>query len=130
MIVVDASIVVRLLANREADEMLRRRLSAPRSMHAPQLLDAEVTSGIRGLLLGRKIDRQRAGEMVQDYSALRVTRHPMLAYVSRVLELSDNLSAHDAFYVAVSEALGAPLLTADTKLAMPVGHGAEVHVYP
>lgn len=130
MMVVDASTVIRLLANRGIDDMLRRRMSAPRTLHAPHLIDAEVGSGIRGLLLGRKVDRERAGEMVADFASLRITRHPMLPYLSRVIDLRDNLSAYDAAYVALAETLAIPLLTTDAKLAGATGHTADVQVYP
>ncbi len=130
MTVVDASTVVRLLANRGSDHLLRRRMTAPRPLHAPHLLDAEVASGVRGLLLGRKVDPERADEMLVDYASLRITRHPVLPYLKRIIELRDNLSAYDAAYVVLAEALGMPLLTTDAKLADVVGHNAEVQVYP
>lgn len=128
--VVDASIVISLLANRQADEMLRRRLASPRAVHAPQLVDAEVVSGLRGLLLGKKIDLSRATEMISDFSALRITRHPMRLCLHRVLELRDNLTAYDACYVALAERLGMPLLTRDAKFGRAVEHAAEIQVYP
>ncbi|MQA84348.1 MAG: PIN domain-containing protein [Streptosporangiales bacterium] len=128
--VVDASIIIRLLANRQADEMLRRRLASPRTVHAPQLVDAEVASGVRGLLLGKRIGPPRAAEMISDFSALRITRHPMQPYLHRVLELRDNLTAYDAFYVALAEGLRMPLLTRDVKFGGGVGHTAEIQVYP
>jgi predicted nucleic acid-binding protein len=128
--VVDASIVIRLLANRKADELLRERLSPPRVVHAPHLLDAEVASGIRGLLLGRKVEPIRAATMLTDYRGLRITRHPMQPYLRRVMELHNNFTAYDAFSVALAEALDAPLLTRDLKFKRTVGHSADVHVYP
>ena len=128
--VVDASIVISLLANRRDDDILRRRLAAPRSVHAPHLIDAEVTSGIRGLVLGRKVDPPRASEMLADFSALRITRHPMAPYLSRVFELRDNFTAYDAFYVALAEALNVPLLTRDAKFSKSAGHEADIHLYP
>jgi hypothetical protein len=59
--VVDCSLVVDALAAREADEVLRQRLSAPRTLHAPHPLDVEVASTVRGLAAGKKItaDRRR-----------------------------------------------------------------------
>jgi len=54
--VVDASIVVRLLQNRAGDEPLRERFGQQRYVHAPQLIDAEVASAIRGLLLTYKAE--------------------------------------------------------------------------
>lgn len=129
-IVVDASIVVRLLANRPADEDLRRRLSVPRTVHAPHLIDAEVASATRGLLLGGKVGLSRAAEMLIDFAALRIRRYPMRPHLGRVIELRNNLTAYDAVYVTLSETLRMPLLTQDPKLARATGHHAEVRVYP
>ncbi|MGH3925303.1 MAG: type II toxin-antitoxin system VapC family toxin [Pseudonocardiaceae bacterium] len=128
--VVDASIVVRLLANRTIDETLRQRFAAPRVVHAPHLLDAEVASAVRGLLLGAKIGVPRALEMLADFAALRITRHPMRPYLGRIIELRNNLTAYDAFYVALSETLRMPLLTQDLKFGRATGHHAEIQVYP
>jgi predicted nucleic acid-binding protein len=129
-LVVDASIVIRLRINRDADDMLRQRLSSPRRLHAPHLIDAAVASGIRGLLGGGKLDLARAQEMVTDYSALRITRHRMASHQRRVIELRHNLTAYDAFYVAVAEMLQVPLFTLDAKFGGATGHSAEIHVYP
>ena len=75
--VVDASIVVRLLQNRAGDEPLRERFGQQRHVHALQLIDAEVASAIRGLLLTSKaeirISLARAGEMLEDVADLSVT---------------------------------------------------------
>ncbi|MDQ3761507.1 MAG: type II toxin-antitoxin system VapC family toxin [Actinomycetota bacterium] len=130
MTVVDASVVVRLLANRPADEGLRRRLSALRAVHAPHLIDAEVANATRGLLLDGKIDLSRAVELLTDFAALRIRRYPMRPHLNRVIELRNNLTAYDAVYVALSETLRMPLLTQDPKLRRATGHRAEVHVYP
>jgi predicted nucleic acid-binding protein len=128
--VVDASLIVRLLANRRQDDLLRQRLSGPRAVHAPQLVDAEVASGIRGLLLGGRVNRTRAGEMVEDFLGLRIVRHPMPPLLPRVIELRDNFTAYDALYVALAEALRLPVLTADAKFARTAGHRADIQVYP
>jgi hypothetical protein len=77
--VVDCSIIIRLLASRPGDELLRQRLS--RTVHAPALIDAEVSSVIRGLAITTKsntrISEERALEMLHDYAGLRIVRHPM-----------------------------------------------------
>ncbi len=129
-VVVDASIVLRLLANRTIDEGLRQRLAAPRTVHAPHLIDAEVGSAVRGLLLGGKIGLPRAVEMLADFAALRITRHPMHPHLGRIIELRNNLTAYGACYVALSETLRMPLLTQDLKLSRATGHHAELQVYP
>lgn len=133
-LVVDTSIVVRLLAARSHDDLLRRRL-AP-TVHAPHLIDAEVSSAVRGLAITTKpetrISLSRAKEMLADYGDLRIVRHPMRPYHQRVLELRNNFTSYDAFYIALAETLSLPLLTDDQKYysAPPDLHQATIETYP
>ena len=130
--VVDCSIIVRLLANVSGDELLRQRLA--RAVHAPALIDAEVSSVIRGLVITTKpnvrITAGRAELMLSDYSGLRIMRHPMQPLQARVFELRNNFTAYDAIYVALAERLALPLLTDDAKLAGAPGHHAQIQHYP
>jgi predicted nucleic acid-binding protein len=129
--VVDCSIIIRLLASREGDELLRQRLA--RTVHAPALIDAEVCSVIRGLAIvstPRRITAVRAGQMLADYAGLRIVRHPMQPLQARVFELRHNLTAYDGTYVALAEVLRSPLLTDDGKFASAPGHRAVIHHYP
>ena len=64
--VVDSSLVVDALSAREGDEVLRQRLSAPRTLHAPHHLDVEVASTVRGLGAGQKITDHRGEQMLAD----------------------------------------------------------------
>ncbi|MFC6707912.1 type II toxin-antitoxin system VapC family toxin [Flexivirga alba] len=134
MTVVDASIVVRLLLALPEDASLRERIGRERLLHAPALIDAEVTSAIRGLVLsskpGTSITPQRAAEMVLDFADLPVVRHPMLPIQPRALALRHNFTAYDAFYVGLAEALDMNLLTADRKFAgAPAAHHAQVETW-
>lgn len=132
MTVVDASIVVRLLQNRRGDEALRKRFGRHRYVHAPSLVDAEVTSAIRGLLLTSKpvrIDAARGQEMLEDFADLPLVRYPMQPFQRRVLALRDNFTAYDAFYVALAESLDMPLLTDDRKYAKATGHAAALETW-
>ncbi|MEV0144476.1 MULTISPECIES: type II toxin-antitoxin system VapC family toxin [unclassified Nonomuraea] len=131
-LVVDASIVFRLLANVKGDDLLRQRLS--RTLHAPALIDVEVASAVRGHVITSKpevrISEARGRVMLERYAELRIVRHPMRPLQSRVLDLRDNLTAYDGMYVALAETLGVPLLTDDAKFAGSTGHRAEIHRYP
>jgi predicted nucleic acid-binding protein len=133
MTVVDASIVVRLLQNRRGDGGLRERFAQHRYVHAPALIDAEVTSAIRGLLLTSKpqikIRLARAEKMLDDFADLPLVRYPMQPYQRRALTLRENLTAYDAFYVALAESLGMPLLTDDRKYAKAAGHAAVIETW-
>lgn len=133
MTVVDASIVVRLLQNRQNDYGLRERFGQHRYVHAPALIDAEVTSAIRGLLLTSKpsvkISVVRAEEMLDDFVDLPLVRYPMQAHQRRVLALRNNFTAYNGFYVALAESLGMPLLADDRKFAGAPGHTAVIETW-
>jgi predicted nucleic acid-binding protein len=130
--IVDCSIIIRLLSSRDGDDPLRQRLA--RTVHAPALIDAEISSVVRGLTITAKpnvrITPDRAKQMLADYAGLRIARHPMQPLQARVFELRDNLTAYDAMYVALAERLALPLLTDDAKLAAAPGHRADIQRYP
>lgn len=134
MTVVDASIVVRLLQNRPEDAALQGRFTQQRYVHAPGLIDAEVSSAIRGLLMTQnptiRIDVTRARHMLDDFGDLPLVRYPLQPFQVRVLELRHNFTAYDAFYVALAESLGGPLLTDDRKFATAPGHTARIETWP
>lgn len=134
MAVVDASIVVRLLQNRREDTGLREWFEQHRHVHAPALIDAEVASATRGLLMTSKaaikITGARAAQMLDDFADLPLVRYPMQPYQRRVLALRGNFTAYDAFYVALAESLGMPLLTDDRKYANAPGHTAVIETWP
>lgn len=129
-VVVDCSIVIRLLSNLEGDELLRQRFA--QTLHAPALIDAEVSSVVRGLTMTSRADAQitadRAEQMLADYADLRIMRYPMQPLQRRVLDLRHNLTAYDAMYVALAESFDLPLLTDDAKFAGSPGHRADIRV--
>jgi predicted nucleic acid-binding protein len=131
-LVVDASIVFRLLANVKGDDVLRQRLA--RKLHTPALIDMEIASVVRGHVITSKpevrISEARAQIILERYAQLKIVRHPMASLQRRVLELRNNLTAYDGMYVALAELLGVPLLTDDATFADSAGHRAEIHRYP
>lgn len=129
MIVIDTSAVLRALADETPDIALQKRMIMS-PMHVPHLIDAEVLNALRGLVLGRKISVDRATDARRDFAALYLTRYPIHDLGDRIWALRDNLTAYDACYVALAEALDCPLVTSDAKLAGAAGHFAQIEVYP
>lgn len=133
MTVVDASIVVRLLQNRREDAGLRAWFEQQRHVHAPALIDAEVASATRGLLMTSKatvtITAARAAQMLDDFADLPLRRYPMQPHQRRVVALRDSFTAYDAFYIALAESLGMPLLTDDRKYAKAPGHTVVIETW-
>ena len=119
--------MVELLLRREAYEPLADLLLVQgETLHAPHLLDAEVTQVLRRLEGAGTVSASRATEAVQDLLALRIVRHRSSPLLLRVWQLRQNLSAYDGLYVALAEALEAPLVTTDHRLAGAPGHTARI----
>ncbi len=127
MIVVDASAMVEALVGRQADEDLLDALQD--DLHAPHLLDVEVLSVLRGLTLGGKLKRRAAEQARADHFAFTIARYELSGLADRIWELRNNHTTYDACYLALAEALAAPLYTCDTKLAHD-GHDAQVKLFP
>lgn len=127
MIVVDASAVVDYLLDRgERGQWVRAELERADVLHAPHLVDYETTSATRKKVLGRQISAERGARALGDLGALRVRRYPAQPFIERVWALRQTVSARDAFYVALAEALACPLVTTDGRLARSHGHDAVV----
>lgn len=127
MIVVDASAMVEALVGRDADADLLDALAG--DIAAPHLLDVEVLSVLRGLVLGGKLDLDEAVQAREDHFGFAITRHETAPLAERIWELRHQFTSYDASYLALAEALQAPLLTCDAKLASS-GHTADIHLVP
>ena len=129
MIVLDASAAVEFLLDLQAGAAVAARVSvAGETMHAPHLLDAEVTHALRRYTLRGEITPTRGREALEDLAALRLRRYSHVRLLPRMWELRANLSGYDAAYVALAEALDAPLLTTDRALARAPGHRATIEL--
>jgi len=129
MIVLDASAAIEWILRTEAGGAIARRiLSSGGSLHAPHLVDLEVASALRKHVALHGLIPRRAQEALQDFLRLNLRRYPHAPLLPRVWELRANLTAYDAAYVALAEALGATLLTCDGKIAAAAGHRAKVEV--
>lgn len=75
-----------------------------------------------------RLDAERSREAVTDLLALPITRYPTLQLVERTWVLRHNFTAYDAMYVALAEALGTRLVTADERLAAAIRTHTTVEV--
>lgn len=129
MIVVDASALLEvLLRTPDANAAEDRLFGSRRSLHAPHLLDVEVAQTIRRYAASGEIDAERGLIALAVLAGLPLRRYPHDFLLPRIWELRNNLTAYDAAYVALAEALDAPLLTRDRRLAAAAGHRAEIEL--
>lgn len=129
MLVVDTSAVVETLAGRAPAGELVRRLAEDGDLHAPHLLDVEVLHVLRRLTRVGALNEDRAHDARSDFAELAIVRYPHEPLADRVWELRENLTAYDAVFVALAEALGAPLVTCDARLASASGVRAGIELF-
>jgi predicted nucleic acid-binding protein len=132
VIVIDASAAIEWVlqtpkgAEIEA-RIFRKRAESPR-LHAPHLLDVEVAQVLRRHMAKGLVSEARGQTALDDFLQIPLLRYPHDVLLPRVWELRKNLTAYDAVYVALAEALEMPLVTCDANLARAPGHRARVDV--
>jgi predicted nucleic acid-binding protein len=129
VIVADASAILELLLQTPLAAAVERRiLRDGETIHAPALIDLEVAQVLRRYIGRSEISAARAGVALDTMTVFPIERYTHEALLPRIWELRENLTAYDAAYVALAEALRAPLVTGDERLARAPGIRAAVEV--
>ncbi len=128
MIVVDASAVLEVLLQTPAAGRVSEKIFASgQALCAPHLLDVEIAQVLRRYVRSAAITPERGAEALQDLADLPLQRYPHFVLLPRIWELLNTLTAYDAAYLALAEALDATLVTRDRALST-TGSGARVEV--
>jgi predicted nucleic acid-binding protein len=126
LIVVDASAILEVLLQTPAAMQVSTRVFAPgETLHAPHLLDIEIAHALRRYARSAVISSQRGREALADLADMPIYRYPHAVLFPRIWELRNVLTAYDAAYLALAEALDAPLITRDRALAYT---GAKISI--
>ncbi|MGE5277492.1 MAG: type II toxin-antitoxin system VapC family toxin [Acidobacteriota bacterium] len=129
MIVLDASAILEVLLQTPSAKRVSKRIFARgETLHAPHLLDLEVAQVLRRYCAHGELREDRAGEAIVDLLDFPLTRYPHDLFLGRIWELRAGMTAYDASYVALAEALPGPLVTRDSRLARSSGHRARVEL--
>ncbi len=121
MLVVDASILAPALADAGHDGQTLRHRLRDETVVAPDLLRIEVSSVLRRHAASGHLTPEQADAAISDLLAFPIRVFPTAPLLRRVWELRHNLTAYDGCYIALAEAVGCPLLTADRRLANAPG---------
>ena len=128
MQVVDASVVIDAFVPVGRRGLIAASRLSDDQCVAPELLDIEVVHALRGMVRRDVVPEAEALLLVHSLGALGITRRPHLPLMPRIWELRDNLTAYDAAYIALAEALRCPLVTSDARIASAPGIRCEVEV--
>jgi predicted nucleic acid-binding protein len=119
LIVVDASALLEVVLQTSfAAKVSRRIFDTGETLHAPHLLDVEVAQVLCRYVRSGVISASRGAEALEDLADLPLNRYPHFVLLPRIWQFRHNVTAYDATYLALAEALGAPLVTRDRALAV------------
>lgn len=121
LLVLDAAAAVDLLVGGRRSAWVEAQLRRSGDICAPHLLDIEVTGAFRRLVGLGAVPESRAEAALAALRALRIARYEHVALIPRIWALRGSVTAADAAYVALAEALDAPLVTTDARLARAPG---------
>jgi len=129
VIVVDASILANVVGDDSVDgRRARSEIRSAVDVAAPDLVDVETLAVLRKRWLAGTITDRRFAAAVGDLEAIDLDRYPTLRLMRRAYELRANVTAYDATYVALAEALDCGLLTGDRRLANAPGSRCPIRV--
>ncbi len=129
MIVVDTSALIDAVLGRPAKPALLTRLADDGDLHAPHLIDVEILHALRRLAPTAAVPETRLDDARTDIREIALTRYPLGSLADRVWDLRQHLTAYDAAFIALAEALEVPLVTCDRRLGRAGGHRAQVEVF-
>ncbi|MGI6877178.1 type II toxin-antitoxin system VapC family toxin [Microbacterium sp. gxy059] len=127
-IVIDASAFAHLYEPSSLMPVVVGALRDDPDWAAPEHLRLEVASALRGRFLGGHLTQAQFETALRDLARAQIESMPTAPLLPRIAELAPNATTYDAAYVALAEALDAPLLTVDAKLARIPGIRCEVRL--
>jgi predicted nucleic acid-binding protein len=128
VLVVDASVLAPVVADAGSDGHRFRERLRGESVIGPDLVRIEVASVLRRHAGNGDLTPPQADAAIRDLLAFPIITYPTAPLLRRVWELRSNVTAYDGCYVALAEAAGVPLLTADRRLAKAPGLRCAVEV--
>ena len=129
-LVVDASALVAALIESSPEGRWLEGALVSDDLAAPEFALAESTNIFRQLELSGGISRARAERGRRNLLRLRLQLYGFAPFADRVWELRYNLTAYDAWYVALAESLDCPLVTLDLRLSRASGPTCEMLTPP
>ncbi len=123
-VVIDASVAVEYLVvlsfTSQAQTVFRAVLEQDLELWAPDLVYAESVSAVRRLVRLKALGATAAETAIEHLVRLPLAIAGTRSLVGRIWRLRNAMTPYDASYVALADALEAPIVTADGSLARAV----------
>ena len=113
-VVLDASAVFELLLWSQAGRQVQKFV-AGKELHAPELMDAEVLSTLKGHERAGRLSTARAEWALRHLERSPIHRHGHRALIRDAWTLRHGASAYDALYLALARRVGCPIITLDRR---------------
>jgi len=118
---VDSSVLVAALVDSGPHGQWAEDVLAGGSLQAPELVLVEATNLFRRLERAKLVTTPEATAAREDLMQLDMETFPFEPFADRIWELRHDVTSHDAWYVALAEALELPLATLDEPLSKSKG---------
>ena len=129
-VVVDSSVLVSALVDLGREGQWAEAAIAEGSLIGPELALVEASNILRRLEISGEVARLEATSAHRDLLQLDIALFPFAPFAERVWALRSNLTSYDAWYVALAEETGCPLLTLDRRLSRASGPKCEIVIPP
>lgn len=124
-VVIDAGVALAALLDDDEHTGWAREIMASGDIAAPELLSVEVAHLLRKSVSQGLITATQGRDGLADLLDMVDDFYPHGPFVPRMWELHTNVTSYDSAYVALAEALGAPVATLDRKLRRAPGPRCE-----
>ena len=124
-VVIDAGVALAALLDDDEYSAWAREVMSEGDLAAPELLSVEVAHLLRKSVSQGLLAATQGRDGLADLLDVVDDFYPHGSFVPRIWELHSNVTSYDSAYVALAEALGAPLATLDRKLRRAPGPRCE-----
>lgn len=124
-VVIDAGVALAALLDDDEHTSWAREIVAGGHLVGPELLSVEVAHLLRKSVTRGLLTAPQGHDALVDLLDAVDDFYPHGPFVPRIWELRATVTSYDSAYVALAEALGAPLATLDRKLCRAPGPRCE-----
>lgn len=117
-LIVDASVALKWFVDEQGSDRALALLEGPERLVAPDIAVSEICNGAWRMARTRAMPEAQVRSIVSTISEVVDEFFPSLPLAARALAIARALDhpAYDCFYVALSEVLECPVVTADARL--------------